>query len=50
MDTENSAVLLIHGGLREDCMDADRFWTARGISGGLERDDFTVLAASSRAA
>ncbi|WUH89400.1 alpha/beta hydrolase [Streptomyces sp. NBC_00433] len=38
------AVLLIHGGLWEDSMDADRFWAAPGITAGLEREGFTVLA------
>jgi pimeloyl-ACP methyl ester carboxylesterase len=42
--TDNSTVLLIHGGLWEDGMDADRFWAAPGISAGLEREGFTVLA------
>ncbi len=42
--TANSAVLLIHGGLWEDGMDADRFWAAPGISAGLEREGIRVLA------
>jgi pimeloyl-ACP methyl ester carboxylesterase len=42
--TANSTLLLIHGGLWEDSMDADRFWAAPGISAGLEREGFTVLA------
>lgn len=37
------AVLLIHGGLWDD-MDADRFWTLPGVTGGLRREGFTVLA------
>jgi pimeloyl-ACP methyl ester carboxylesterase len=41
---DHAAVLLIHGGLWEVGMDADQFWAAPGISGGLEREGFTVLA------
>jgi pimeloyl-ACP methyl ester carboxylesterase len=41
---DNAAVLLLHGGLWEDDMNADRFWEAPGISAGLEREGFTVLA------
>ncbi|RKN39702.1 hypothetical protein [Streptomyces hoynatensis] len=37
-------VLLIHGGLWEADMDAGRFWAAPGISAGLTRAGFTVLA------
>jgi pimeloyl-ACP methyl ester carboxylesterase len=40
----HATVLLIHGGLWEDGMDADRFWAAPGISAGLERAGLTVLA------
>jgi len=39
----NLAVLLVHGGLWDD-MDADRFWALPGITGGLRRQGFTVLA------
>ncbi|MHA6764161.1 alpha/beta fold hydrolase [Streptacidiphilus sp. PAMC 29251] len=42
--SDNPSVLLIHGGLWEYGMDADRFWAAPGISAGLEREGFTVLA------
>jgi pimeloyl-ACP methyl ester carboxylesterase len=41
--TDNSAVLLIHGGLWEEGMDADRFWATPGISASLDREGFTVL-------
>ncbi|UKD50997.1 alpha/beta hydrolase [Amycolatopsis sp. FU40] len=37
-----STLLLVHGGLADD-MDADRFWTRPGITGGLRRDGRTVL-------
>jgi len=38
-----TALLLIHGGLWED-MDAERFWRLPGVTGGLERRGFTVIA------
>jgi pimeloyl-ACP methyl ester carboxylesterase len=38
-----TTLLLIHGGLWED-MDAERFWRRPGITGGLERRGFTVIA------
>jgi pimeloyl-ACP methyl ester carboxylesterase len=41
---DNAAFLLVHGGLWEDGMDASRFWVAPGVSAGLEREGFTVLA------
>lgn len=37
-------LLLIHGGLWEDGMDADRFWRWPGIVSGLTRYGFDVLA------
>lgn len=37
-------LLLIHGGLWEDGMDADRFWRRPGIVSGLTRYGFDVLA------
>ncbi|WP_409186051.1 alpha/beta fold hydrolase [Amycolatopsis sp. VS8301801F10] len=37
-----STLLLVHGGLGDD-MDADRFWTRPGVTGGLRRDGRTVL-------
>jgi pimeloyl-ACP methyl ester carboxylesterase len=42
--TDHPAVLLIHGALWEDGMDADRFWAAPGIAAGLEHVGFAVLA------
>ncbi len=39
-----ATVLLIHGGLWEDGMDADRFWAAPGISAGIAQEGCTVLA------
>lgn len=38
-----STVLLVHGGLWED-MDANRFWALPGVTGGIRREGFTVLA------
>lgn len=38
-----TTLLLIHGGLWED-MDTERFWRLPGITGGLERRGFTVIA------
>lgn len=40
----DATVLLIHGGIWEDEMNAHRFWAAPGISAGLEREGFAVLA------
>jgi pimeloyl-ACP methyl ester carboxylesterase len=37
-------LLLIHGGLWEADMDAERFWHRPGIVAGLRERDFTVLA------
>lgn len=37
-------VLLVHGGLWQEDMDADRFWSMTGIVAGIERAGFTVLA------
>jgi pimeloyl-ACP methyl ester carboxylesterase len=42
--SDHANVLLIHGGLWEDGMDAERFWSAPGILAGLERQGVTVLA------
>jgi len=42
--TDSPAVLLIHGGLWEESMDAERFWAAPGVSMGLEHAGFMVLA------
>ncbi|SNS89122.1 hypothetical protein SAMN05421812_102241 [Asanoa hainanensis] len=39
-----STVVLIHGGLWDDDMDADRFWRRPGIVTGLERRGIEVLA------
>ncbi|WP_043842823.1 alpha/beta fold hydrolase [Amycolatopsis taiwanensis] len=39
----NTVVFLIHGGLWDD-MNADLFWTLPGVTGGIRRDGFTVLA------
>jgi hypothetical protein len=36
-------ILLIHGGLWDDGMDADRFWHKPGVVSGLERRGFEVL-------
>ncbi|GLY69323.1 hypothetical protein Atai01_59420 [Amycolatopsis taiwanensis] len=43
MYRRNAVVFLIHGGLWDD-MNADRFWTLPGVTGGIRRDGFTVLA------
>ncbi|MCP2163863.1 alpha/beta fold hydrolase [Goodfellowiella coeruleoviolacea] len=40
----DTTVLLIHGGLWEPGMDANRFWTVPGITAGIERAGFSVLA------
>ena len=37
-------LLLIHGGLWEEGMDAARFWRQPGIAAGLERRGFDVFA------
>jgi pimeloyl-ACP methyl ester carboxylesterase len=37
-------ILLIHGGLWDDAMNADRFWHKPGVVAGLERRGFDVLA------
>ncbi len=37
-------ILLVHGGLWDDGMDADRFWHKPGVVSGLERRGFDVLA------
>src|ERR1700678_3586187 len=41
-----TTLLLIHGGLWEEGMDAGRFWHQPGITTGLKRHGFTVLAPS----
>jgi len=41
-----TSLLLIHGGLWEEGMDADRFWGQPGITAGLQRCGFEVLAPS----
>jgi pimeloyl-ACP methyl ester carboxylesterase len=41
--TDMTTLLLIHGGLWEDGMDAERFWVAPGIAGGLRQRGFEVL-------
>jgi pimeloyl-ACP methyl ester carboxylesterase len=38
-----TTLLLIHGGLWEAAMNADRFWTQPGITAGLQHHGFTVL-------
>jgi pimeloyl-ACP methyl ester carboxylesterase len=44
-DLENvTTLLLIHGGLWEEGMDARRFWGQPGIIAGLQRHGFDVLA------
>jgi pimeloyl-ACP methyl ester carboxylesterase len=44
-DLENvTTLLLIHGGLWEEGMDARRFWDQPGIIAGLQRHGFDVLA------
>jgi pimeloyl-ACP methyl ester carboxylesterase len=39
----NATVLLVHGGLGDD-MDAARFWALPGVTAGIRREGFTVLA------
>jgi pimeloyl-ACP methyl ester carboxylesterase len=39
-----TTLVLIHGGLWEDGMDAERFWAMPGIVAGLQRRGFEVLA------
>jgi pimeloyl-ACP methyl ester carboxylesterase len=39
-----TTLVLIHGGLWEDGMDAERFWTTPGIVAGLQRRGLEVLA------
>jgi pimeloyl-ACP methyl ester carboxylesterase len=39
-----TTLLLVHGGLWEAGMDADRFWSQPGIVAGLEKRGFDVLA------
>jgi pimeloyl-ACP methyl ester carboxylesterase len=39
-----TTLVLIHGGLWEEGMDAERFWHRPGIVAGLRRDGFEVLA------
>jgi pimeloyl-ACP methyl ester carboxylesterase len=39
-----TTLVLIHGGLWEDGMDAERFWATPGIVAGLQRRGFEVLA------
>ena len=39
-----TTLLLVHGGLWEEGMGADRFWRQPGISAGLEELGFEVLA------
>ena len=39
-----TTLLLVHGGLWEAAMDADRFWRRPGIVAGLEKQGFDVLA------
>jgi pimeloyl-ACP methyl ester carboxylesterase len=39
-----TGILLIHGGLWGEGMDADRFWRHPGVVAGLERQGFDVLA------
>jgi hypothetical protein len=39
-----TTLLLVHGGLWEAGMDADRFWSQPGIVAGLEKRSFDVLA------
>lgn len=41
-----TTLLLIHGGLWEEGMDARRFWDQPGITAGLQRRGFNVLAPS----
>jgi pimeloyl-ACP methyl ester carboxylesterase len=41
-------LLLVHGGLWEEGMGADRFWRQPGISAGLEEHGFEVLAPDRR--
>jgi pimeloyl-ACP methyl ester carboxylesterase len=43
-----TTLLLVHGGLWEEGMGADRFWRQPGISAGLEEHDFEVLAPDRR--
>jgi hypothetical protein len=43
-------VLLVHGGLWEAGMDAERFWAAPGIIAGLQQRGFQVLAPTGRLA
>jgi pimeloyl-ACP methyl ester carboxylesterase len=43
-----TTLLLVHGGLWEEGMDAGRFWHQPGIVAGLQRRGFTVLAPSRR--
>jgi pimeloyl-ACP methyl ester carboxylesterase len=43
-----TTLLLIHGGLWEAGMDADRFWAQPGIVAGLEKRGFDVLAPDRR--
>ncbi|MYT68100.1 MULTISPECIES: alpha/beta hydrolase [unclassified Streptomyces] len=41
---DHPTILLIHGGLWQGDMNADRFWGVTGIVAGIERAGFTVLA------
>jgi pimeloyl-ACP methyl ester carboxylesterase len=43
-DHPTPTVLLIHGGLWEDDMDADRFWVRPGVTAALGNAGFSVLA------
>jgi hypothetical protein len=43
-----TTLLLVHGGLWEEGMDADRFWGQPGIVAGLEKRGFGVLAPDRR--
>jgi hypothetical protein len=43
-----TTLLLVHGGLWEEGMDADHFWGQPGIVAGLEKRGFGVLAPDRR--